>query len=63
MTFDFERVKKLSQQPDLEQALYYQDLLEAFTAGVELGYQQGIEAMEKQMSQIQMLLLRTGGSA
>jgi hypothetical protein len=63
MTFDFERVKKLSQQPDLEQALYYQDLLEAFTAGVELGYQQGVEAMEKQMVQTQMLLLRTGGSA
>jgi hypothetical protein len=63
MTFDFERVKKLSQQPDLEQALYYQDLLEAFTAGVELGYQQGIDAMEKQMVQTQMLLLRTGGSA
>jgi hypothetical protein len=63
MTFDFERVKKLSQQPDLEQALYYQDLLEAFTAGVELGYHQGVEAMEKQMIQTQMLLLRTGGSA
>lgn len=63
MTFDFERVKKLSQQPDLEQALYYQDLLEAFAAGVELGYEQGVQAMEKQMGQIQMLLLRTGGSA
>jgi hypothetical protein len=63
MIFDYERVKRLAQQPDLEQALYNQDLLDAFTAGIEMGYAQGIKAMEDRMAQVQLLLLRTGGSA
>jgi hypothetical protein len=43
--------------------LYNQDLLDAFTAGIEMGYAQGIKAMEERMAQVQLLLLRTGGSA
>ena len=65
MKFDFERAKKLAQQPDSysEEALYNQDLLDAFAAGIEVGYLQGLKAMEERMEQVQLLLLRTGGSA